>query len=135
MGSVFSQPSVFTSLVKYSSSHLEKTVSFPGRNLIMILIKSCQLSTVTTQLCWTRSSGHCTAKLLCSQQLAWCWRIPDHQNFAMGSSHSAVFFLQRRGREASMMIATVVLVILVNEVFGACGPGAFSTVIQEFVCL
>lgn len=76
--------SFYVSLVRYSSSPLEEIVSFPGRNEIIILIKSCQLSTVTVELCWTRSSGHCTAELQCSQQFIPCWRIPDHAGLCHG---------------------------------------------------
>lgn len=52
------------------------------------------------------------------------------QDFATGSSHSAVFSLQRRGREASVMFAPVVFVILIKEV-SVCLWGLWSWCFQH----
>lgn len=60
------------------------------------------------------------------------------QNFAMGSSHSAIFPSKERKRSIDDVCNSCPHNTRQRGVdlsLGACGPGAFSTVIQEFGCL
>lgn len=60
------------------------------------------------------------------------------QNFAMGSSHSAIFPSKERKRSIDDVCNSCPHNTHQRGVdlsLGACGPGAFSTVIQEFGCL
>lgn len=121
------------SFVKYSSSYLEEIVSsLAGWFVFLMIIKSCHLRTVTIKLLdqelWALHSQ-------ISVQPATCLMLEGTRSCRTlpWGVHIQLFSLQRRGREALMMFATVVLIILVKEVLiSLWGPVALMLSAQSF---